>query len=426
MRYLLLLPLCTSPALGQSFSLTLDTTQSTSHLDSVTEVAVSGALRGVYDATTNPTGTKTLLGLFGGTPTDNTPVPTSIDLELVSLLDRAPSGDLNITLQGPVVTIDGLSMDLLGGQTGTSDVTLGLLFDTFRTYDPTSLYIGGFPVNIPLGTSDLVLAQIDQTAPGVGVLGTNPAGQQTIDVVIPVSLMLETSNAGVVTPIGPIPLLLPLSGIVTQSAGNLQLQAVLSLPISQVINDPFAGMVFADIPLDLPTIIPSGSIANLLLDSVVDSITTNGLLELTVFADGSSSCGVQSYCPSEANTSGMGALLSSTGSVSVAAADLAFVVDDLPINQFGMFIMSMNETSVPNVGGPGTLCVGNPFIRFSNHVQHSGPAGQVNFLPNWGALPQGAMIQPGDIWHFQFWTRDPGPIGGGANFSNGLRVTFCP
>ena len=91
-----------------------------------------------------------------------------------------------------------------------------------------------------------------------------------------------------------------------------------------------------------------------------------------------------------------------------------------------MFIMSSNEASIPNVGGPGTLCVGNPFVRFSGNVQHSGAAGQVAFAPDWLALPGGTIVQPGDVWHFQYWTRDVAPAGSSANFSSGLRVTFCP
>jgi hypothetical protein len=426
MRILLLLSLFTAPALGQSFSLSLDPTQSTSHLDGVTQVALAGDWRGVYDPLVNPGGTKTLLGLFGGTPSDNDRVPLSMDFEVSPLLDGQPTGVLDITLQGPVVTVDGLAIDLLGTQTGTLDMNLGVLFDTFRTYDPDSLYIGGFPLNIPLGSADLTLATLTQTAPGVGVLGSNPAGQQTIDVLIPVDLMLETGSAGAVTPIGPIPLLVPLSGTVIQVGGGLQLIADFSLPYSTVTNDPFAGAVFADNPIDLPTILPAGGIANLLLDFLISSITANGLLQLTLVADGSAACGVQNYCSSVPNSSGLGAALSSSGTPSIAAADLGFVVGDLPANQFGMFIMSSNEASIPNVGGPGTLCVGNPFVRFSANVQHSGAAGQVSFAPNWLALPGGTIIQPGDVWHFQYWTRDVAPAGGSANFSGGLRVTFCP
>jgi len=425
MRAILILTLLASPAWGQSYSLSLDPSLSTSHLDGVTEVALSGAWRGVYDPVTNPTGTKTLPGILGGSPSDNTPVPISMDFEVQPLLDGSPAGNLDIDLQGPVVIIDGLAIDLLGGQTGTMDMTLEVIYDTFRSFDPDSLYIGGFPVNIPLGSADLTLATLTQTAPGVGVLGSNPAGQQTIDVVVPLDLLLETGSAGAVTPIGPIPLLVPLSGTVSQAGGVLSLVAALNLPFSQVTNDPFAGAVFADNPIDVPTVLPPGGIANLLLDFLVDSITANGLLQVALVADGGLACGVQAFCPSVPNSSGLGAVLSSIGSVSLAAADLGFVVADLPANQFGMFIMSASEASIPNVGGPGTLCVGNPFVRFNANVQHSGVGGQVNFTPNWAALPGGTLIQAGDNWHFQYWTRDQ-TFAGAANFSSALKVTFCP
>jgi hypothetical protein len=64
-------------------------------------------------------------------------------------------------------------------------------------------------------------------------------------------------------------------------------------------------------------------------------------------------------------------------------------------------------------------------VRFNANVQHSGVGGQVSFTPNWAALPSGTLIQAGDSWHFQYWTRDLASAGP-ANFSSGLKVTFCP
>ncbi len=140
----------------------------------MTQVALAGDWRGVYDPLANPGGTKTLLGLFGGTPSDNDRVPLSMDFEVSPLLDGQPTGVLDITLQGTVVTVDGLAIDLLGTQTRTLDMNLGVLCDTFLTHDPDSFYIGVFPLHIPLGTSLSPLPPPPQTSPVECASGSLP------------------------------------------------------------------------------------------------------------------------------------------------------------------------------------------------------------------------------------------------------------
>ena len=52
--------------------------------------------------------------------------------------------------------------------------------------------------------------------------------------------------------------------------------------------------------------------------------------------------------------------------------------------------------------------------------QRLGSIGQVVFSPDFGSLPDGIVIQPGETWNFQLWFRD----GADSNTSDGLAIDF--
>ncbi|MCP3919056.1 MAG: hypothetical protein GY711_26230 [bacterium] len=128
------------------------------------------------------------------------------------------------------------------------------------------------------------------------------------------------------------------------------------------------------------------------------------------------------YCPTNPTSSGLAAKLRATGNRRAILDCLTFDVAQLPPGQFGLFLMSRDQSFVPSVGGgDGNLCLALPFVRFSSDIQVSDGAGNVVFSPDLGALPGGASLAPGDTWSFQYWTRD----GATSNLSNGLSVTFA-
>ncbi len=124
-------------------------------------------------------------------------------------------------------------------------------------------------------------------------------------------------------------------------------------------------------------------------------------------------------CVPVPNSTGVSAVLTATGSLSLAANDLNLAVGDLPVGQFAYFVMS--ETTGSASVGSGVLCLGAPFFRFTDNVLNSGAAGAVTFSPDFLDLPQGQVFQSGETWYFQLWHRD---MGGTSNLSNNLGFTW--
>ncbi len=125
-----------------------------------------------------------------------------------------------------------------------------------------------------------------------------------------------------------------------------------------------------------------------------------------------------------ANSSGLAAGLFGMGSSVIDHNCLVFEVEGLPPNQFGYFLMSLEQGFLPLFGGSqGNLHLGLPIVRFNSHILLSGPSGKATFVPDLSALPQGVSFSPGDTWSFQMWFRDANP-GQTSNTTNGLAVTF--
>jgi len=132
------------------------------------------------------------------------------------------------------------------------------------------------------------------------------------------------------------------------------------------------------------------------------------------------------YCVTSPNSAGPGAEIDFLGSASVSANDLQLIVSGAPPGQFGIFFYGPNASQAPF--GQGFLCISGG----ASGLFRLTPAFQLSFLGtgvrdldyNTAPMAAGAgMVQPGDLWHFQFWYRDPGL---GFNLSNALRVEFCP
>jgi hypothetical protein len=129
------------------------------------------------------------------------------------------------------------------------------------------------------------------------------------------------------------------------------------------------------------------------------------------------------------NSSGAGAILTPTGTTSVANDDLVMTATQMPLNKSG--ILFMGKTSVPP--GPfwdGLRCVGPPIFRYT--AMNSGATGSFAYGPGLSAysianFPPLGHIAIGDTWYWQAWFRDPpGPCATGANTSNAVTTTFTP
>ncbi len=128
--------------------------------------------------------------------------------------------------------------------------------------------------------------------------------------------------------------------------------------------------------------------------------------------------GSSSYCIGAVNSTGAGASISRTGSLSIAANTFTLRANGLPNTGFGLFIMS--QTAGFSSLGDGFLCVGGTITRLGVGAISGGAA---SYWLNFNAFPVSLLIDGGETWRFQTWYRDAG--GAGYNLSNGLVVTFC-
>ncbi len=158
-------------------------------------------------------------------------------------------------------------------------------------------------------------------------------------------------------------------------------------------------------------------------------VLTNGEASLTDITDAlfdygeGQGCGTANYCVGAVNSTGLGAVIGSTGSVSVVADDLVLTASQCPAGQYGLFFYGSGRTQTPLADG--FMCVESNFARLPA-IQTDG-TGHASYPLDYDNLPPyGGQITPGSTWNFQFWYRDPASGGSGSNFTDGLEAAFCP
>ena len=230
---------------------------------------LAGSLIGNWDAATNPTGTRTAPGIFGGTSTTNTAIPYVAELAAGIDMQKVPTGAFRVLVptSGALATIEGLSFDLLGGDTAAMGVTIDLTFSTFRTFNPTSLYVGTSALPpIPLASGEVSALRVEQVQPARASVIATPAGTMFAGTV-PVEFVIEISLLGQPLVSQRIPAELPIAGMVgadgTAPTATIALKDGFSIPLPEI-------PAFEDQAIALPTILPPGNTANLLFDGTID------------------------------------------------------------------------------------------------------------------------------------------------------------
>lgn len=241
----------------------------------------AGALRGNYDATTNPTGTQTRPGVFGGS--GNQPIPYTATFVLNGDINSHPTGALvaNVDEEALQVVVSGVNFDLLGGTPGTLPATININYQTFRTFSPNSLFPGGVTIPVPVGNANITQLRAVQTGdPVPGVLTPTKTGY-TFTAAVPVDLILSADAFG--SPVADnsvIPSVLPINGTVTVTPTGLQFTFAVSGTDTQT--QPVTNGVFTDQPLALPTVLPTGGTANLLISGTVTELTVTTTINSTI------------------------------------------------------------------------------------------------------------------------------------------------
>ena len=253
----------------QRFAFVLDAPAGSVQLTTSIGVSSHGFWIGNHDPVTNPGGTRTIPGLFGGS--GNSPINVAIGLAVAGASATNPAGLLVMDVSTGRFTIDGFSLDLLGGQTVMLPMEATLLYDTFHTANPSALFPGGVSITIPLGNAEVTMLTAAQSGNGGGTLVPGPGlGEFIVAGVVPVMLTVEASALGTPIAPGPQPAALAIAGTLVVSGNSAVLTVSSVIDVQQVIPGPLPGPQAE--PFALPTVLPPGSVANLLLTLEIDQI----------------------------------------------------------------------------------------------------------------------------------------------------------
>ncbi|MGJ8637043.1 MAG: GC-type dockerin domain-anchored protein [Phycisphaerales bacterium] len=246
---------------ADTFDATVDSNTSTASLSGTVELHTTGTLIGDYNSETNPDGTSTIPGFFGGS--GNNPIGIELVGAVVSDINASPTGAMMIDLDLDNLTIDitGLEIDLLGGQSGAAQPTVSMVYDTFHTQAPSFIYPGGIPFEFPLGDASTIDQAIaSQTGSGVGVLTpTDDPDIFEFQIALPAELSLAFSLGfgDIQTPddgFAPLPIILPLDGLLhVQTDGSL-LMTITVDPQELDQSTPIEDVTTPEIPFELPTL----------------------------------------------------------------------------------------------------------------------------------------------------------------------------
>ncbi len=143
--------------------------------------------------------------------------------------------------------------------------------------------------------------------------------------------------------------------------------------------------------------------------------------EATVHSAGPNCPTPTNYCPATPNSTGNPALISYSGSTSIAANNFTLTTSQCPPGTFGIFLMGPNQGSMPL--GNGTFCIGAPFYRIGSINQSI--SGTSSRQLDFSIFNPPIVIQPGAVFNFQLWFRNNLAGGGLTNLTNGLSVTLC-
>lgn len=140
-------------------------------------------------------------------------------------------------------------------------------------------------------------------------------------------------------------------------------------------------------------------------------------------------CGNNDAAAGCKNSTGVGGLLSASGTSSVMLDNLVLSATQLPPGKPGLLLQGAS-TIAPALFFDGRRCVNGPIWRHAPVI--TTPLGTATYGPGLAAYSVAnfgvpGWIVPGGIWYFQFWHRDTAlPCGGRANLTNAQKVLFTP
>jgi hypothetical protein len=272
-----------APAVAQQWSCTFAPESRYSQTTRI-QLPLAGTWIGDYDPVTNPAGTQTRPGLFGGS--GNVAIPfTSVVKPTAEIVDAVPQGGYGLSLDVATgaVEVTGFTADLLGSQAGTIGTDIVLTFSSFRTFAPNSTFFGVSNLAVPLESGTLDVATATQTGAALGAATLNADGTWSFAVTVPVDVSVSGSAIG--QPFASVtPGALAFAGTIALEGSGVR---VTSQASSQQAAPVPAGPPLVNVPFPLPTILPPGATANLLMSGTFSEGTSTTDSSASIVAVGS-------------------------------------------------------------------------------------------------------------------------------------------
>lgn len=249
--------------------------------------STAGSLIGDWNADTNPTGTRTKPGLFGSFgATENLPVDVEVGLAFEDNLNTRTSGGFGMVIDAAVggLVLSDFDANFLANGNAEIPLNLSLLFDAFRTRNPSSTYPGGIPIDVPIGNatiSTLRATQVGAAAPGtLTPIGANRF-EFTVAPLVSLTATIDFLGNPIDIPGAPLPLLL--GGEIVITGETALLTSVRPIELGNTFNPD---QPLPEIPFGLPTIFPPGGTANVLMNLTLNEVFANLNGTMTLEANG--------------------------------------------------------------------------------------------------------------------------------------------
>jgi hypothetical protein len=244
---------------------------------------LAGTWIGNYDAVANPAGTRTIPGLFGGSGNNAIPFTSTVK-PTARVADTVPAGGFSLVVDRAAGTcaVESLSLDVLNGQAGTLDTDLVVSFSTFRTVAPSSTFIGVSNLTVPLEAGSLTAATAAQSGPAVGTAAPNADGTWAFAVTVPAVVSVSGTSMGQPFSSGS-PGALVLAGTLSFGPGGVTVSSSGSVNETVPVDAP---PPIVNQPFPLPTILPPGGTANLLMSGTFSPGTATTTASASLAAAG--------------------------------------------------------------------------------------------------------------------------------------------
>jgi hypothetical protein len=252
-------------------------------------VPLAGTWIGDRDPVLNPTGTTTLPGLLGGS--GNNPIAfSSVVKPVVEVPSTHPAGGFTLWFDeaSASVRMNFLLVDALAGQAGSLRSSMALTYATFRTTSPNSTFPAASNLSIPLEDGVLSVVEASQTAE-VSAVAT-PAGEGLWDFSLAVPVQVRAAGSFSGDPLEHVALgTLALTGRIDLSQGSLRVTATGIVSETTVVPAPEP---LVNAPFALPTVLPPGWTANLLMNATYADGTAVTAASAGLVASGRRICAI--------------------------------------------------------------------------------------------------------------------------------------